>query len=89
MDSLQKIHAFVNDASEGPGPDAGAFELTFRTAAMSLGPMFLAELPEDPRVLDEALTKMALRLLAMRSDDCDVVEVREAGTLLLELPSGG
>lgn len=90
--SLEKIHDLAREYSAPPGPDAEGLELIIRTTVMSVGPMFLQVLPDDPAELDQAIESIALQLLELRSDGARELElVADAGdgqAQVLELPAG-
>lgn len=73
--SIEKIHDLVAEYSGPPKEDDEGLELAMRTAVMTVGPLFLPMLPDDPNYLDAALEQMAIRLLAMRSDGCRQVQL--------------
>jgi hypothetical protein len=80
--SLEKIHGFKADLEGPPGPDADATELSLRSLVLIGAPMFEALLPDDPEIMDQALTLLAEKLLELRSDDAPALQIAPAAGLL-------
>ncbi|HMD60421.1 MAG TPA: hypothetical protein VKG78_03270, partial [Opitutaceae bacterium] len=50
-----------------------------RTAALPLAPAILDMLPDDPAVIDQALSELSYSILAMRSDDAPAASIAIEG----------
>lgn len=88
MDSIEKINQLAREYSGPPPEDVEGLELALRTAAMTVGPMFMQLLPEDAAIMDQGLTEMAMKLLELRSDGSTVVTIANPDGSPLELEAG-
>jgi hypothetical protein len=88
MDSVSKIKALAVKYAAPPPEDGDPADLMIRTATQMFGPTVVQMLPEDPQVLDDAITEMAMRLLDLRSDGSTVIQLADADLKPLELAAG-
>lgn len=73
--SLEKVNALAAEYQGPPDGDADPIELVIRTAAQTVGPMFLQLLPDDAEQVDELLDTIAEQLLELKSDPPPTADV--------------
>lgn len=86
--SLQKINELVAEYMAPPPEDAPPAELAVRSVVMMAWPMFEGVLPDDSRVIDDALEHIAEQLLELRSDEGAIAIEGQAHEQRQELPAG-